>query len=371
LKLRARPFAALFDAVAACVQSDRDGLERALAGVPARRLFSQAVRHKCCGLLLYNIASLRIRTPELRELVELLRRYAGTAALDAVATRSQVLDILEILSEHSIPNALLKGSARLFAGDRITEWTHTFAIDVFVPHEAADAAASALLERGYRYQFDAATIAGYRRHHQHLAPLLPPGAGKPVELHVALMLSSYFSLRCDWHALKWHLEPMDESGSVLRLDAFGRALHMAMHGAGMYRLGDAAQMALELRSDPDLYRRLYAFMSGECIQPIPLLGVLAAGAQLAGMDVDVEPAVRRYVEWTIAREDLPELCHNRMQLVDAWFANGGAFTGPATRLAFPPTRRYDGSATSYAERFRILAGRVVAGVAGAGYRSFL
>jgi hypothetical protein len=360
-----KPFAALYEAAAACVQPDRERLRRALLRVPAEKLFACAVRHKCGGVLLHGIAAQRIRDAQLSELTALLRRYAAAAALDAQSVRAQVVDILSALNARRIPHALLKGSARLFAGDPITEWTHAFDIDVFVPQEDAEDAALALIEKGYRYQFDEATIAGYRRHHQHLAPLLPSGPGKPVELHVALMLRSRFSLPCDWKALRQHLELIEGTQNVLRLDAFGRSLHMAMHGAGLHRLGDAVQIAMELRRAPGLYAQLAALAREDRIQPVPLLGVLAAGASLAGLGVDAAPAVQRYLEWTIAREDLPKFCRGRMQLADAWFANGGAFKGPATQLALPAVQRYDGTATGMLERSRTLAGRVVAGVAGA------
>jgi hypothetical protein len=368
--LRRRVFAALFDATGACLRCEGEALERALRDVPTKALYAQAVRHKCAGLLLRGITGLRPRSSELSTLTGLLRRYAAAAAMDASATRAQVCEVLETLRGHSVPHALLKGSARLLAGDRIAEWTHMYDIDVLVPEDAAELAAHALLERGYRYELDSATIAGYRRYHQHLAPLLPPSGGKAVELHVALTLRSWFSLQCDWSALRWHMETI-EGLDALQLDGFGRALHMAMHGAGLYRLGDMAQIAIELQRDPDLYSRLSAFLSGECVQPIPLFASLEAAAQLAGIATEPAPAVRRYVEWAVAREDLPKPCRGRMQLVDAWFANGGAWRGPSTRLAFPPAQRYDGTATGVLERSRILAGRVVAGLAAAGLRSLL
>jgi len=362
--MKYKAFAALYDAVAACIQSDGRRLQRALKSAPAQNIFAYAVRHKCGGLLLHGIAALRIRDAELAELTGLLRRYAAAAALDAQSLREQIAQVLDALQSRAIPHALLKGSARLCGGDAITEWTHVFDIDVFVPLEAAEDAARALLDQGYRYQYEEPTVAGYRKYHQHLAPMLPPGAGKPVELHVALMPPSRFSLRCDWYALQAHFEVIEASGGTPRLDAFGRALHMAMHGAGLYRLGDAAQIALELRSRPDLYEELTACAREEKIQPVPLFAVLAAGAHLAGLQAQAPFTVRRYLEWSIAREDLPKFCRGRMQLADAWFANGGAWSGPATQLAFPPSKRYDGTSTSLLERSRTLGGRIAAGIAG-------
>lgn len=360
-----KAFAVLYEAAAACVQSDSGRLKRALRSVPARPLFGCAVRHKCAGVLLHGIARLRVRDADLSELTTLLRRYAAGATLDAQNTRTQLLHIMDALDARAIPYALLKGSARLLARDEITEWTHAFDIDVLVPRESAEEAARALLERGYRYEFDEATIEGYRQHHQHLAPLIPPRAGKPVELHVTLMPRTWFSVACDWHVLQQHFEPLAGTARALRMDAFGRALHMAMHGAGLYRLGDAVQIAYEFLGDRTLYARLVALASEERIQRIPLLAVLAAGAQIAGLDLEIPPAVRRYLEWTIAREDLPKFCRGRMQLADAWFANEGAFKGPATQLALPPLKRYDGTATGVLARTRTLAGRVFAGAAGA------
>lgn len=358
-----KPFAALFSAVTACAQSDRDMLLRALKSAPAQDLYKCAVRHKCAGLLLFGASRMRLHDPLLSELMQLLRRYASAATTDAQGVRAQAQGVVDALRERRISHALLKGSARLAAGDSVTEWTHAYDIDVFVPREQADDAASALLARGYRYKCDSATARGYRQHHHHLAPLLPPVGNKAVELHVALMPQTHFSVRTDWRTLQRHLQSV--SGSCeYAFDAFGRALHMALHGAGLYRLGDAAQIALELRERPELYAELNSFAAAEQIQPVPLRAVLLAGALLAGMKVDAGAAERRYLAWAIVREDLPGFCNGRMQLADAWFAGGRALNDPVVRLAFPTTRRYDGTATGLFERSRILAARIAAATAG-------
>jgi hypothetical protein len=362
--MRAKPFAALFEAVGACVRSDLNALLQALRSAPAELTFARAVRHKCAGILLHGIARMHVHDPGTAELTRLLRRYAGAAAMDAQNLREQLAKILTIFKEHQIPHALLKGSARLMAADPITEWTHIYDIDVFVPRDWAQHAASALMAAGYRYKCDAATAEGFRRHHQHLAPMLPPHDGKPVEIHVALQPSRLFSLPCDWHALQMHLEEITRSSGVLRLDAYGRALHMAMHGAGLYRLGDAAQIAFELLAEPSLYERIAASARNERIQPLPLLSVLLAGAQLAGLRVPADSRTWRHLRWAIAREDLPRFCRGRMQIADAWFADG-IFNGPSMRLALPPVQSYDGSATGVLKRSRIMTGRVFAGITGA------
>lgn len=358
--MRTKTFAALFTAIGACVQSNPGGLVQALLSAGAKDLYSAAVRHKCASVLLHGLARMRIHDSRLVELTRLLARYAAACATSAQSTRVQLEHVLSALNECGVPYVLLKSSARLLCGDTVTEWTHAFDIDVLVPNERSDDAAAALIARRYRYGCDDAMVEGYRRYHHHLAPLLPDGSGKPVELHVALMPRTMFSLRTDWQTLRPHMQPLENVPGALVLDAFGRTLHMAVHGAGLYRLGDAVHMAAELRARPALYDDIAACVAQEQIQRIPLQAVLLAAALLAGLPVQAPRAVQRHLEWSVAREDLPKFCTGRMQLVDAWFAAGGALNAAAMQLAFPPGHRYDGTPTGLLERSRTLAGRIAA-----------
>jgi hypothetical protein len=147
------------------------------------------------------------------------------------------------------------------------------------------------------------------------------------------------------------------------LDTFGRGLHMIVHGAGLYRLADAALLALDARAQPGLLQRLTAVADGERIQRVALHAVIAMAARLARMPFESAPSVDRYLEWIMVREDLPRIFRNRMHFIDAWFANGGRLRGPATPLAVPRDVRSVRRALCYRE----LAGRLIAGAAASGY----
>ncbi len=343
------PFAALFEALTAYVQDDAERLRAALYAAPPQVLYGHAVRHKCGGLLFDALAGHRIRDARIGPLRSRLQHYVATCALESVESRAQVVQIVGTLRDAGVPHALLKSAAGLYAGDKIVERSQIFDLDLFVPRAQAERAVAALRANGFDYG-DRALVDWYRREHHHLAPLMSPSFKRPIEVHVQLAPPGWFSTRSDWQALETHVEEIcGEHGAALRLDAFGRCLHLALHGAYLRRFNDAVNVALELRRAPSLLDELLAATAKEEVQRIGLQSVLCAAARMAGIEGHFDARVQRFVDWAIQREDLPPVLRDRIQLADAWHGNGGRFRGPATALAM-------------SRRMATLAGQLMAGM---------
>lgn len=345
-----KPFAALYEALAAGAQRDAERMRAVLASAPPERTYTHAVRHKCVAALFDSIAENRVRDDETAGLRVLLGRYVARCVLDSADIGPQVESLVRILNGARVPHCLLKSAARIYAGETRAERTHICDIDIFIPREHAQSAVAALQAGGYAYQYP--ELADYYlRIHHHLSPMVHESFARPVELHVRLALPGYFSTPNDWHALQAHLEPIDgPAGQSLQLDAFGRCLHLAMHGVGLNRLRDAAHIARELRSTPELAEQLRDRTHGESTHRVALQSVICAAAHIAGIEVPFDKAVRRFVRWAVEREDLPPALRLRAQLLDAWYENGRSLRGPATASAMECSAR-----TAAA---RILAGAI-------------
>lgn len=357
-------FRTLRTVLAAHVQGDDDGFAGALREADAPALCAQATRHKCAAVLFEAAVARRGRSSEARTVIQLLKTQMATFALDARSTREQLHGIIRALDGAGVPFALLKSAGRLYAGDTLAERTQTFDIDVLIPPDAIAACTGALFAAGYKYENDA-HVAGYLKYHHHLAPLVHPAYRKALEVHVALAPAEMYSLPCDWASVAGEMESIDgAAGRVLRLNAPGRAWHMALHGAMLYRLGDAVQIAMEtLRHDREIPRHLLSRSTGERILRIPLQAVLHVAASLAGVALCVAPQAQHYAAWASRREDLPPALRTRAQFADAWYANGGTLSGPATRLAFPRAFGQNGVPVPLRSRARALAGSTLAAAA--------
>ena len=357
-------FTSLHAVLRAHLQGDAAALDAALEQVSARDLCAHATRHKCAALLFEAAMSARARSTQARTIIQSLKSQMATFTLDAQMTREQLGGIVTSLRAANVPFALLKSAGRLYAGDVLAERTQTFDIDVLVPRSASAPCIEALRGAGYDYEYER-HAAGYMKYHHHLAPLRHPAFRKALEVHVALTPPESFSLRSDWGAMEPDMEWIDgTAGQARRLNATGRAWHMALHGATLYRLGDAVQIAIEaLRSDRTIVRTLFERTLGEHTSRIPLQAVLCVAADLAGVTVPQADDARKYAGWAFVREDLPRVLRNRAQLIDAWYANGCSARGPATRLAFPQTYSHNGEGIPFPRRARAIAGLAFAAAA--------
>lgn len=355
-------FGAVLEAVEAAQSADVRALRAALLAAPPERFFGKAVGHRCAGIIFAAMAQYRMRDAAMLDLWRMLQGYAAHCALANERARAQADGITEALGSAGVPHALLKGAARLRAGEPGAQWSQMDDIDLLVPRTAADAAARALQNRGYRFECDPRAQEGYKAVHHHLAPLIPDDGGKPVEVHVNLGYLPWFSTATDWSALGEHLKrSAGAAPSTYTLDAFGRALHALIHAVGLYRLGDVAVLAAELRRAPSLLTPLANWIFNERKQHVALHAVLTLGARVAQVPYRCERSVERYLEWVMWREGAPGVFRNRLQFLDAYFSN-------AIALALPERYACDGAKVPAVERVRTVGVRLGAALAAAGYR---
>ncbi|MBV8355415.1 MAG: nucleotidyltransferase family protein [Candidatus Eremiobacteraeota bacterium] len=316
-------FAALHDALRGWLRNDPESIACALGGVDAEALAAVAERHACAPLL--QQAARAIRTAEALALMERLQPYVRDRMLRAPLMGAQVASIVAALNAGQISFALLKGTARVYAGEAESELFPSHDIDVLVPREALAAAIEALLARGYAFRATAREHEEYRRHH-HIAPLYPPGGqGWFVELHTQLTIPGWLSTPTDWEALASHFVRIEgPGGPALVLDRFGSTLHHAVHGLALERFRDAILCARGLLAlDARERAALQALAAAERHERVRLSAVLALSADLAGIEWPAPGEdVAAYLRWVAAREDFPLALRNRAQVAEAWFAAG-------------------------------------------------
>lgn len=118
----------------------------------------------------------------------------------------------------------------------------------------------------------------------------------------------------------------------MRLNDLGAALHLLLHGTGIYRFGDAVQVALILRRRPDLAATLAQITQAETIQRIPVQAVLYAACSLVGIELRIDDGVRAYAQWAFAREELGRPFRGRMHSPTRGLQTADGFAGRLWRL---------------------------------------
>ena len=319
----------------AIVKTDEAALAVSLEMFPSQQLLSQAIRHKCTGLLFNALAASSIRSEAARELLRGSRLHAQGALRQAPAVRAQLDELSRALNERGVPHAALKTGARLQEGDNVAEVTPIFDLDVLIPEDRETDALAALAPIGYVAQPVASRrpsrfLAGYRLHH-HLSPLVAEGRPKTLELHRSFATPWRFSLPTNWIALRPHLKSRgSERPYEFRLNAFAAALHLIVHGTGMYRLYDTVILALDLRKAPELLTQLQSALIEERIQPLGTNAVLALAASMAGIPLEQSDRTRAFLDWVRRREGLPIPLYRRALYIDIWYGNGRSMRGSCT-----------------------------------------
>ena len=310
----------LVQMLSAIVRGDDAALVSAIAELPADRLVESIARHRCVEPVLEAIRPLGDDTAaaNLRSLlVPIVRR----AAVQTMLQRRDIVAVVEIMTTSGVPFALLKGAAQVFCSQ--AAFVHnSLDIDLFVPREAAAAAVQALGRAGYRFQSDDATQRRYLKTHHHLAPLYPPKRGPQVELHTALAPPRKLSLRTDWEALNAHLiDVTTQYGSARRFNAFGMALHYAIHRMEVPRLRDIFYCARLLRElDQGQRAELDRLARSEAIDPIRLRASLTLAARLADLPWPSDSKVDRCLDWLSWRDDAPAVLQSKNRLAHVYAA---------------------------------------------------
>jgi hypothetical protein len=353
------PFVALLAAAAAIEQRDPEALVAAFHSVSPHAMLQGAARHRCLGYLRRGVVELGLRDERVSAFTKAVREYAGKAAIQAYAVRDQLRQLVHTFNEAKIRFVLLKGSARLFRGDKDADYDTMFDLDILVPQDEAVSAVEALERQSYRSCANADRSKHYWTRHHHGVPLRPVNAGLPVEVHTQLAPPGSLSLATDWHACEPYFERMvTEQGEATCFNAFGSAFHLAVHGLGMRRLHDVILLAKVLRAEKDVLENVDATISQEQYQTVALQAVIAFAARVAGLPYTESAAVKRYLSWVVRRENLAPYVRDRSQFADAWFCNGCTVWGPATRQALPIREAEQGSVAFAASFTYRLIGRI-------------
>ncbi len=358
---RERSYVALVDSMAAVVRDDRVGFEQSLLPVEPAALVAVARRHGCSATLVDALRTFQATGEAADYLRRVLQPLVRQGVLLTIALRGQIGSIAATLARHNVPFALLKGAARSYRDEPGFVLHASSDIDILVPRQQLDNAVAALRAQGYDERNYALLRERYKTRHHHAAPLFPPSPGFAVELHTSLVPPGLLSTPLDWNTLRSHAEWVQgPGGNVLCLDAVGAALHLAVHSIGSQRLRDSVLLARLLAKLGESQRlEVQRIAAAERIDPIRFNGSLALGARLAGIVWPETPNVKRYLDWSARREDVPLYFSQRCQLAEGWYAAGRHLGPLAWRLLDP---RYGLDEQPRASSVGRIVGRALAGV---------
>jgi hypothetical protein len=318
-------FAALRDALTGYVRGEPALTDSALKGMSVDALVEYADRHACAPLL-QRAVSLATPSPLTERFAARLQQYVRRSAVRSFLMPRQIASIVNVLRDAGIPFALLKGTARAYADVPDAIFFPSHDVDALVPLAALDDAIAALRAKGYFFAAGVAEQARFRSSHHHVAPLYPPSMqGWYVELHTQLATPGTLSTPTGWDALAPHLRPVDgPAGPALALDAFGTALHHAVHGFRFDRFRDAVVCALSLKElDAAQLATLEEIAARETREPVRFNAFLSVAAAMAKVPWPKPNAeVSAYLHWLPSREDMPLTLGKRTQPLEAWFASG-------------------------------------------------
>ena len=333
VNVRRRPRAshALFGVLQAIVRADAPALRSRLASIDGRTLLQVARRQRCAAILADGLEELGIADSVAPHLRRTLRAERWSATLRAVMLRRQVDDIVTLLRPHGITPILLKGAARACRAESRCDRHVSHDIDLLLRSSDLDTAERVLRDAGYRQLEDERQFA---RHH-HRAPLFPPGAGLPVEIHHALAKPGTLSVPTDARSLASRIRYFEgATGTIGVLDDVTTALHLAIHARDLNApLRDLVLLAQRLRALSDAEREeLRGIIDSAGAERLRLHAMVHAAAQLANVAWETPRGARRYFEWRLRRDDLPTPLRQRSFVVDAFVAGGPkpAFTSLLT-----------------------------------------
>ena len=319
--VRPRTVARLVDALAAGERNDAGAFITALR-CNANALETVDERHRCGAVLSEYARQFGVASKISPEIGTHLRRARLNAVLGAGRMQRAVHRTVDVLRAAEIEFALLKGAARMYGCVPGAAYHPSDDIDVFVRERDVDRAVEALRACGWMFHDTDDEVRRFRRRHHHAASLFSPSGDFPVEIHHALAQPGTLSTDTSWDALRAHLVPLEGSaGSVLQLDPFGTAAHLAVHAIGLTRLRDIALLAALLPVLTDAERdELQEFVQSERLDAVRLAAAVALAARVAGMRHTLNPKARAYLRWALRREDLPNRLRVRCGAIEAHFA---------------------------------------------------
>jgi len=297
------------------------GLDRATQVCPDA-LFATAMHHRMGGLFqrwLSAAAAAGLSVPN--ELHARFQEARWLAAVTSTQITARAREVSQILASAGIEAVLLKGAARLLAGEDDADVLTASDVDVLVPSERADLAVEALRSAGYRERAGRKLIRFYKHRVHHRAELWPPAGFAPVEVHVSLGVPGSVSAALDFDTLIDHVRNVDTpSGPVRVLDAVGSALHLAYHARDFHNLRDIVLLSRYLRQmSPQQRNQFDRLIERERRDPVRLASAVAVALSVTG-DTSLPKLLAEYVSWITVREDLPPALRKRAGVIGAVMA---------------------------------------------------
>lgn len=316
---RARSASRLVEAITAVQRGDATALFDALDRQDAA-FFGIAERHRCAAVIGEAARRLHLTNHLAPTIAAPLRQARLNAIIGSSRLQRAVGRTVDVLGAAHLQFALLKGAARVYGADPGAAYHPSDDVDILVRARDVDRAVAALLDAGWQYHDPVHEIRRYRNHHHHVASLFAPNGDFPVEVHHQLAEPGNLSIDTSWDALRTHLVPLD-GGRVLRLDAVGTALHLAIHAIGLTRLRDVVLLAGALVSLTDDERRaLASIVSAERRDPVRLAAAIELAARVADVPWTERAGAAAYIRWALRREDLPTRLRLRCDAADTYFA---------------------------------------------------
>jgi hypothetical protein len=367
---RKRLYDALFVLTAAAERNDRWALAQACSTADPAAVAPLVRRHGCSGVIVNALAAFDVTGGNAQSLRAVLQPHGRDVVLLTLAARQRLNEVIRVLDQERITFALLKGAARLYRDEPGAWLVASGDFDILVPSSQLDRAVYALKARGYDDGPYRALRSSYRQRHHHAAPLLPPGGGFAVELHIALAPPGTLSTPLDWDALRTRMERVSGSqGEVFCLDAYAAALHLAVHSLGLRRLRDTLLLARALaKLDAPSLAALRRVVAAERTDPVRLGAAFVLAARMAGLDWPATPDERAYLRWVARREDIPLYFAQRSQLAEGWYASRRRPSRLAWRMIDPSAgvaRR------SHLQSLHQLAGRILTGTCTLAYAALM
>ncbi|MDQ6932470.1 MAG: nucleotidyltransferase family protein [Candidatus Eremiobacteraeota bacterium] len=334
---RARNFTLLTHLMGAICRGESSQARELLQTCDLASVALVAKRHRCAAILSAWLNTLEPEaSAQLLGLKTALEPDRFAASIRTSMIRTQIIEIVKLLSEHGVHAVLLKGAARMYTG--VADWNlhDSSDIDILLEPSEIERAVRLLIANGYRHQH-AANKSSFYDSHRHVAPLYPKGKGAAVELHRAISAPGELSTPLDYASLQKYFVRVDQSaGDVSVFNYAGAALHLLVHGHIRIAFRDIVLIAEGLRNmDASARESLKRIIDEEKRQPARLGAVLYTAAVCAGLDKEFPPsrAVLRAFRWSIVREDLPRPLRARPELLDEFFARDSTSFVKLVRLA--------------------------------------
>ncbi|HEY5341871.1 MAG TPA: nucleotidyltransferase family protein [Candidatus Aquilonibacter sp.] len=322
---RARLAVRLVASITAVQRADAAALLEALR-CEAEALARIDERHRCAPMLGEAARRLGLTERLPPDVAAQLRRARLDAVLATGRMQRAIHRTVEVLRASRIEFVLLKGAARVYGAAPGAAYHPSDDIDVLVHARDVDRAVAALRAQGWAFRDADREVGHFRARHHHAASLFSPEGDYPVEIHHELAPLGSLSVDTTWDALRAHFVPLAGSaGTVLQLDPFGTALHLAIHAIELRRLRDIALLACALPAlTVDQLEMLAETVRAERRDPVRLAAAVALAARIADVPWIERAGVDAYIRWALRREDLPKRLRQRSDAAEAYFARPNA-----------------------------------------------